>query len=587
MTTVYLSSTFRDLEHHRKAVFDALRRSGRQVIAMEDYVAQDERPAAKCLDDIAKCDAYVGIFGFRYGYVPPPAHNPEGRSITELEYREASRLGKQRFIFLVDDRAEWPASALDHRDEADRGARIDALRKELGTEHMASFFRTKDELASLVQSALSRWEREREGGTPTPPEGERTVVHPREVTTDICVLHLEQDKANLDLLVRRFVGYGRKVHLASGLLFGDDQLELAEREARASLVTLLALTNSATSRLEERPAEARAVIDVFRARSAATVAVCQDERGLRCAESLGISMAYAGWNPGKLPPQALLEAVEAAISRLRRTSQTRVLGLPCVVVTMSAAEALQLLESRPPGSASADSSEDRQQGLLEVLRQQGLPALLQRYGHSRQEWRPFGPGTASIRDILANMAQLLNRTADRRLQGRWMALQDYPFDPLVNPPSEPRVAGALAKIYAELVSAACVVVVDELSLLHPRLREAFVRWAQPGLDRMSLVTVTPLDPYAAPAYRFAEDQIKECLAAATTRFDLDFDPLCEISIGDERRLSRWLHHSLPDALAALRDPRPNPQALSAFVRHTGLQPDPEMGSRLFSEGGGL
>jgi hypothetical protein len=37
MTPIYLSSTYEDLKDHRQAVFNALRRSGHQVIPREDY----------------------------------------------------------------------------------------------------------------------------------------------------------------------------------------------------------------------------------------------------------------------------------------------------------------------------------------------------------------------------------------------------------------------------------------------------------------------------------------------------------------------------------------------------------------------
>lgn len=90
MTTIYLSSTYEDLKEYRKAVFDALRQSGYQVIAMEDYVARDDRPLQTCLEDVGKAQIYVGLFAFRYGYIPPVEHdNPDGLSITELEFRHA------------------------------------------------------------------------------------------------------------------------------------------------------------------------------------------------------------------------------------------------------------------------------------------------------------------------------------------------------------------------------------------------------------------------------------------------------------------------------------------------------------------
>jgi hypothetical protein len=74
---------------------------------MEDYVASNQRPLGKCLEDVAKADVNVGIFAHRDGYIPEKG-NPESRSITELEYRHAVECGKPSLIFLLDKRAAWP-----------------------------------------------------------------------------------------------------------------------------------------------------------------------------------------------------------------------------------------------------------------------------------------------------------------------------------------------------------------------------------------------------------------------------------------------------------------------------------------------
>lgn len=66
---IYLSSTYEDLKDHRLVVHEALRKAGHQVIAMEDYVATDQRPVEKCLKDVEKADIYIGLFAFRYGYI--------------------------------------------------------------------------------------------------------------------------------------------------------------------------------------------------------------------------------------------------------------------------------------------------------------------------------------------------------------------------------------------------------------------------------------------------------------------------------------------------------------------------------------
>jgi len=156
--TVYLSSTYEDLKDHRRAAFEALRKAGYQVKAMEDYVATDRRPVDKCLADVARANIYVGIFAFRYGYVPPPEHNnPNGLSITELEYRHAESLNKTCLCFVVKNSASWQRTFDDAvTGDNERGEKISRLRKELLTEKTASSFSTPHELASLVQAAITQ-----------------------------------------------------------------------------------------------------------------------------------------------------------------------------------------------------------------------------------------------------------------------------------------------------------------------------------------------------------------------------------------------------------------------------------------------
>jgi tetratricopeptide (TPR) repeat protein len=123
---------------------------------MEDYVASDQRPLAKCLADVASCDLYVGVFAHRYGYVPDE-DNPKRRSITELEYRHAEARGKPRLVFLLDQGASWQLRWVDAvTGDGDQGARILALRQELGRERLVSFFSTAEELARKVGAAVTR-----------------------------------------------------------------------------------------------------------------------------------------------------------------------------------------------------------------------------------------------------------------------------------------------------------------------------------------------------------------------------------------------------------------------------------------------
>ena len=107
-----------------------------------------------------------GIFAWRYGYVPAET-NPKRKSITELELREAERLGKPRLVFLLKPTVPWPPNMMDSTTgENERGARINALRGALQQERLAGMFETAEELAVKVVTALYRWQMESTIETP-------------------------------------------------------------------------------------------------------------------------------------------------------------------------------------------------------------------------------------------------------------------------------------------------------------------------------------------------------------------------------------------------------------------------------------
>jgi HEAT repeat protein len=148
MAKIYVSSTFLDLQEFREKILYHLQRLQQSVVAMEYYLADDRRPAEKCIADVEACDIYVGIFAWRYGTIPEE-NNPEQLSITEMEYRAARDKGIPCLIFLQDDNAPWPPRLVD-----DDKTRIKALRQRLEKAHTPQWFKNTDELASLVGASL-------------------------------------------------------------------------------------------------------------------------------------------------------------------------------------------------------------------------------------------------------------------------------------------------------------------------------------------------------------------------------------------------------------------------------------------------
>ena len=175
MATFYLSSTFEDLKECREAVSKTLRQMGHQVEGMENYTADGRAPLKKCLDDVAKCHAYIGIFAWRYGYVPTE-NNRKRKAITELEYRRARELKREALIFILDEDASWPGSRY-AKDEKER-ERIKKLREALARIHTVSFFKDCSELAALVSVVVSKRfpSTEDEPLPPPPPPPPRTPL---------------------------------------------------------------------------------------------------------------------------------------------------------------------------------------------------------------------------------------------------------------------------------------------------------------------------------------------------------------------------------------------------------------------------
>ena len=86
--TVFVCSTFDDLEQEREAVLDAIRRVQQRHNAMEFFGARPGRPIDVCLDEVRKSDLLVVIVGLKYGSLPAGM----GISYSQAEYEEGVRL---------------------------------------------------------------------------------------------------------------------------------------------------------------------------------------------------------------------------------------------------------------------------------------------------------------------------------------------------------------------------------------------------------------------------------------------------------------------------------------------------------------
>jgi hypothetical protein len=181
LARVYVSSTVADLAGERRAVLDWLRLARHQ--AVDSYLPDGESVRDSCLDDVGSCDLYVLIVGHRYGFQPPQG-NPEGLSITHLEFRRAGECGIPRVALL---RTSIPDVSLSDLQDPARAPLVLAFRDEVaGAVRPAQFSDLQGLIQGLstgIQGELDKAGRraERDAGQPGPAARRVLRLAPRPV----------------------------------------------------------------------------------------------------------------------------------------------------------------------------------------------------------------------------------------------------------------------------------------------------------------------------------------------------------------------------------------------------------------------
>ena len=101
---------------------------------MEDLPASDQDAIHISLGMVDEADIYVGIFAYRYGYVP----SGHERSITHMEYDRATERGIPCLVFVMHE--EVPVLPKDF-DKGSKAEKLDAFKGHLLKTHTVNFFR--------------------------------------------------------------------------------------------------------------------------------------------------------------------------------------------------------------------------------------------------------------------------------------------------------------------------------------------------------------------------------------------------------------------------------------------------------------
>ena len=558
---LYLSSTLNDLQDERAAARDVL---GRQGYGIKDsYQASEQELIASCLDDVAKCAIFVCIVGMRYGYRPVhTVANPGNLSITQLEFEQAQRLNLPCFVFVKSEGAAYKAAYFDsNTHENGNGDRIKAFRDWVMTraEVRPTQFETIAELREKLLAAILHYEH-RKAGVPASILRSETR-HRAELVADIgLVLHPGADE-------HVFGAYRQ-------------QMRQEAKDRRFKLLDLAPDDAQYLSKLDDQARDCRAVCWLL---TPAVLQSYKDQAGLLAQAirlqrhrrgDVGVLLAGgatsaslpAGWDFGAiveadpLATVALDELYQAVRARVRTIRLDRRIGVPCLVLAMTWPEAAELVGGGALMASIADATERalREAQVSRMLSAIRLPGVQpawpdQSYGSEREDWRPFGPTAPTAREYLQQAAERLNDGepskrerlfikggGDDRLR---LQLMPYSLNEVIDD-----MRGSRAAVLS-MRDRGCIVLVDEMALLHPALRP----WAKTLLkgENVAVLSSQPADPAPYPVSAALAQDSSLQVGSLLTRFRDEHDPRCEVAINSPQRLQRWLRLVLPELVPTL------------------------------------
>jgi hypothetical protein len=155
-STVFVCSTFDDLEQEREAVLDAIRRVQSRHNAMEFFGARAGRPIDVCLEEVRKSDLLVVIVGEKYGSLP----SGMAVSYSQAEYEEGARLEKPCLVYARDD--DVPILPKYVERDPDKLRLLDGWKQALNTNHTVTKFENWPKLAVQVAADIGHFLLERQ-----------------------------------------------------------------------------------------------------------------------------------------------------------------------------------------------------------------------------------------------------------------------------------------------------------------------------------------------------------------------------------------------------------------------------------------
>jgi tetratricopeptide (TPR) repeat protein len=234
---IMVSSTFTDLESHRREVIDAIHRFGFHANVMEYSGARSDADVIDMsLRMVRESAAYLCVIGHKYGQTPADAdRNPKGLSITELEFNEARRLGRPILLFLMAD--DHPVTKGDVEPDRKKQKKLDAFHKQAkrvdpskAAERVYETFKSEAAFAKKAAIAVGLLAIQMAGGSEVP---DRAI---RDAIARFIDVKPDANQADLADAIERFeAGYHALEQQLAAIVVSDNRVTALKADAEAAL----------------------------------------------------------------------------------------------------------------------------------------------------------------------------------------------------------------------------------------------------------------------------------------------------------------------------------------------------------------
>lgn len=145
---IFISSTYVDLQEHRKEVWQLLEKYDVNVLGMEKFGARKDTPLNTCIKEVSRTDIYVGVILHRLGSIETNTK----KSYTQLEYEKAIELNKEILIYLIDETNSVVNTQF--IDFGEKHEQLENFKQLLKEKHTVDFFRNPSDLVERLENRL-------------------------------------------------------------------------------------------------------------------------------------------------------------------------------------------------------------------------------------------------------------------------------------------------------------------------------------------------------------------------------------------------------------------------------------------------